>query len=73
MPEQERFLSQFFVRVNGTDLESQLMDELLQVVVDSNLHLPDMFVIRVHDESLKWIEDGPFELGATVEIGAVTT
>jgi phage protein D/phage baseplate assembly protein gpV len=73
MPEQERFLSQFFVRVNGNDLESELMDELLQVVVDSNLHLPDMFVIRVHDESLKWIEEGPFELGASVEIGAVTT
>jgi phage protein D/phage baseplate assembly protein gpV len=39
------------------------------VVVDGNLHLPDMFVICVHDERLRWVDDGPFELGASVEIG----
>lgn len=71
MPEQRK-LSHFFIRINNTDLASEVMDDLIEVVVDSNLHLPDMFVIRVHDEGLNQMDEGPFELGAAVEIGAVT-
>jgi phage protein D len=69
MPPQQRLLSHIFIRVDGTDLQPQLMDDLTQVTVDSNLHLPDMFEIRVHDESLEHIDRGPFALGAAVEIG----
>ena len=68
MPKSEKLLSHIFIRVNGTDLDPQLMDDLTRVDVDSNLHLPDMFAIRVHDESLEWVDQGPFELGAEVEI-----
>jgi phage protein D/phage baseplate assembly protein gpV len=70
MPQRPKLISHLFIRVNGTDLEPELMDDLFQVLVDSNLHLPDMFVIRVHDEELRWVDEGPFELGAAVEIGA---
>ena len=69
MPPQQRLLSHIFIRVDGTDLQAQLMDDLTLVTVDSNLHLPDMFVIRVHDESLEHVDRGPFALGAEVEIG----
>lgn len=66
---QQRLLSHVFIRVGGNDLQSDLMDDLTRVVVDSNLHLPDMFEIRAHDEGLEWIDQGPFDLGAEVEIG----
>ncbi len=66
---QQRLLSHVFIRVNGSDLDSELMDDLTSVVVDSNLHLPDMFEIRVHDEQVRWIDQSSFELGAEVEIG----
>ena len=69
MPQQEQLLSHIFIRVNGTDLQPDLMDDLVRVVIDSNLYLPDMFVIRVHDEGLEHVDSGPFELGAEVEIG----
>jgi len=69
MPQRQRLLSHIYIRVSGNDLQSDLMDDLLQVVIDSNLHLPDMFTIRVHDEELEWVDTGPFELGASVEIG----
>jgi phage protein D/phage baseplate assembly protein gpV len=69
MPQQEKLLSHIFIRVGGTDLQSDLMDDLTRVAIDSNLHLPDMFVIRVHDEGLECMDSGPFELGAEVEIG----
>jgi phage protein D len=72
MPQQERLLSHVFIRVDGTDLDPQLMDDLTRVVVDANLHLPDMFMIRIHDEELRWIDQGPFDLGAEVEIGVKT-
>lgn len=71
MPGQERPVNHFLIRVNGELLSPQLMDALIEVVVDSNLHLPDMFVIRAHDERLEWIDRGPFRLGAAVEIGVV--
>jgi phage protein D len=70
MPSQQRLISHIFIRVNGSDLNPQVMDDLVHVTVDSNLHLPDMFVIRVHDEALEWTDRGPFDLGAEVEIGA---
>jgi phage protein D len=69
MPQQPALVSHIFIRVDGADLEPQLMDDLIQVAVDSNLHLPDMFVLRVHDEALRWVDQGPFKLGASVEIG----
>jgi phage protein D len=70
MPQREKLISHMFIRVGGSDLDPAIMDDLVQVVVDTNLHLPDMFVIRIHDEELKWVDQGPFELGAPVEIGA---
>lgn len=69
MPPRERLLNHILIRVNGADLQPQLMDDLIQVTVDTNLHLPDMFAICVHDEGLTWIDNGPFALGAEVQIG----
>ena len=69
MPQRQKLISHVFVRVNNNDLAAELMNDLVQVTVDTNLHLPDMFVIRVHDEQLRWTDQGPFELGAVVEIG----
>lgn len=71
MPVQEKPVNHFLIRVDGELVPTQLMDDLIDVVVDSNLHLPDLFMIRVHDESLEWIDRGPFSLGASVEIGVV--
>jgi phage protein D/phage baseplate assembly protein gpV len=67
MPREKR-IDQIAIKVNGADLPRDLMDALLEVVVDSSLHLPDMFIIRVHDDELKWMDEGPFALGASVEI-----
>ena len=71
MAERTKLISHFLIRVNGTDVDSTIMDNLADVVVDSNLHLPDMFVIRVHDPELECIDGGPFELGAPLDIVAV--
>ncbi len=67
MPE-ERRVDQITIKVNGADLPRELMDVLYEAVVDSSLHLPDMFVLRFHDDGLKWVDEGPFEPGAPVEV-----
>ncbi len=72
MPQRQKLITHIFIRVDGDDLEPRLMDDLIQVVVDSSLHLPDMFLIRFHDEELRWVDEGPFALGAEVEIGVKT-
>ncbi len=69
MPTPERPISHFIIRVDGRVLPPGLMDDLLDVSVDSNLHLPDMVLIRFHDEKLEWLDHGPFKLGAAIEIG----
>ncbi|MBN1643164.1 MAG: VgrG-related protein [Anaerolineae bacterium] len=69
MPQRQKLISHIFIRVNGADLSAQLMDDLTDVTVDTNLYLPDMFVIQLHDESLESVDQGPFDLGAEVEIG----
>jgi phage protein D/phage baseplate assembly protein gpV len=33
--------------------------------------MPDMFLIQLHDDALQWVDEGPFALGAEVEIAAL--
>lgn len=37
------------VKINGTSLDADTQDRLLEVVVEQSLHLPDMAVLRFHD------------------------
>lgn len=71
MPTEARLMDHLYVKVDGNDLPAEIMDDLMEVTVESSLHLPDMLTIRVHDEELQWIDDGPFALGKEVEISAI--
>lgn len=68
MPAEAKLLDHLFIRVDGQDLPSQVMNDLMEVSVETDVRLPDMFRIRIHDEELRWIDEGPFALGAEVEI-----
>lgn len=71
MPEQKKLLDHFQVTISGDDLPAEAMDNVIEISVESSLHLPDMFTIQLHDEGLKWIDEGPLELGKVVEIVAL--
>lgn len=71
MPNRPKLMDHILIKVDGNDLPAKIMDDLLEVTVESSLRLPDMFTIHVHDEQLKWVDEGPFGLGKEVEIGAV--
>ncbi len=66
-----KLMDHLFVKIDGTDLPKEAMDDLIQLTVDTSLHLPDMFTIHIHDERVKWVDEGPFGLGKEVEISAL--
>lgn len=67
MPEEVR-LDQISIKVNGSQIPHELMDVLEDVEVDTSLYLPDMFILTFHDDELRWMDQGLFQLGATVLI-----
>jgi len=71
VPNEQRLMDHLYIKVDGNDLPSEIMDDLIEVVVDTSLHVPDMFTIQVHDEHLQWVDEGPFELGKEVEIAFI--
>jgi phage protein D/phage baseplate assembly protein gpV len=62
--------SQIFIKVGGSDISTDLMNALREVVVDSSLQLPSMFTLSFYDPQLKWVDDAQFDLGKEVEISA---
>jgi phage protein D len=46
------------------------MDDLIEVVVEDNVQLPDMFSIHLHDGQLRWTNSGLLQVGRAVEITA---
>jgi phage protein D len=69
---QTPYLSQCQIRIDGWDAPLELMQDLIEVVVDSSLYLPSMFTIRVNDPDLKWVDDARLDIGKPVEIRMTT-
>jgi len=61
---------QFYIKINGAAPPDPLYNDLGKVVVDDNLHLPDMFTLQIYDPQLNWVDGDTFQLGAEIEIGA---
>ncbi len=60
--------ARFSLKVNGAEMNTELQRDVMEIVVDTNLHLPDMFSIQLHDDKVEWVDDSRFDLGKSVEI-----
>lgn len=58
------------IKVDGRDLPRPLYTQLIEVVVDQHVHLPGMFLVRLHDPDLTLLDNGPFDLATPLEITA---
>jgi phage protein D len=65
---QPTLVSQITIQVNGNAVQEPVMARLARVIVDQNVHLPGMFVLRFHDPDLELINRGPFDLTQEVVI-----
>ena len=60
----------FEVIIGGKPAPEDLLRDVIEIVVDDSLHLPDMFTLQIHDGDLKWVDAELFAVGTEVEIWA---
>ena len=72
MPEAQELASQIYLSIGGAEVSKSDMQELVEVVVDQHVHLPDFFTLRLHDNELKLLDSGPFELTKEIMIESAT-
>jgi phage protein D len=69
MPKAE-LLSHMSIKIGGKDAPAAMMHDLNEIMVDTSLHLPDMFTIELNDDSLEWIDSSLLDVGSSVGISA---
>jgi phage protein D/phage baseplate assembly protein gpV len=66
-------ISEFTVKIGGSAVSQDFMRDVLEIVVDSSLHIPSMFTIQLRDPTFNWVENtGLLDIGKKVEIEAKT-
>ncbi len=70
MPDTSNLLSQFYVKIDGKKATEEFMHDLVEVRVESSLHLPDIATLTLHDARLHWVDFASLAPGKTVEIAA---
>ena len=73
MPETNKLISHFYLKIEGAQVSEDFMRDLLEITVDNSLHMPDVATIVLNDPRLKWIDDALVMPGKTVEISATAT
>ncbi len=61
-------MSQAYVKLDGADLPSPFMDDLLRIRVDSSVHLPDLAVLEFDNSDMKWSEQDGIQIGQEIKI-----
>ncbi|HEX2914634.1 MAG TPA: VgrG-related protein [Chloroflexia bacterium] len=56
------------IKIDGTALSSDVMNDLLEVEVCQSLYVPAMFTIRLYSSELKWFDSTNFDVGKEVVI-----
>lgn len=70
MPEENQLASQVSIKIDGNDVQDDVMGKLAAIMVDQHAFLPAMFTIRFYDADLSIMDSGPFNLTKQVEISA---
>ena len=68
MPAPNELASQVKIKLDGTDVQQNVMDQLASLTVDQHSHLPGMFLLRFLDPGLELLNNGPFDLTKEVEV-----
>jgi phage protein D/phage baseplate assembly protein gpV len=68
MPAPNELASQVKIKVDGSDIQQNVMDTLASLSVDQHSHLPGMFLLRFLDPGLELLNKGPFDLIKEVEV-----
>jgi phage protein D/phage baseplate assembly protein gpV len=75
------YLSKPLLKLGGSDAPAELMEEgVLEIIVDESLHMPSMFILKVHnvyapasEKSKTWQYEKHFNIGDPISIGFVSS
>src|SRR6266508_1826676 len=70
MPDTNTLLSQFYLTIDGADAPHDLMGDLVEVSVETSLHLPDVATLTLHDPRLRWVDDNRLAPGTAITVAA---
>ncbi|HTI52454.1 MAG TPA: VgrG-related protein [Planctomycetaceae bacterium] len=73
MSETSSLISQVHVKIDGNYVSEEFMQAVVEVSVESSLHMPDVTTIVLHDPKLRWIDDPLVAPGKAVEILTTAT
>jgi phage protein D len=68
MVKTSEFIAQVYIKLNGQDLATSYMSELISVEVDSSLTLPTMFSLRFRDPELALLLSDQLKPGGEIQI-----
>ena len=61
-------MSQMYLKVNGQYAAEDMMEAVAEIMVDTSMHLPNMFTIRLQDPNFEWMDSPLLEIGKLVAI-----
>src|SRR4029453_10912507 len=72
MAETQHLLPQIYIEGEGMaePTSRQLMADLVDITVESSLHLPDVASLVLHDTRLRWLDDASLEPGKGLKVSA---
>ena len=65
-----KFSSLFSIKIGGSNVPEEFYDSIEEAIVDTQLNMPGMFSIRLHDPDLKWVDDEMLDIGRELSISA---
>jgi len=66
----EDLIGQANLILDGSQAPREIMDDLMEVEVNTTLHLPSMFVLRLRNADMRWLEAPTFAIGKKAEVWA---
>lgn len=72
MSEPGKLIHHFYLEINGRKAPKDLMHALLEIAVESSLHMPDVATLIIHDPQLRWLDDALLRPGQELRVQAIT-
>jgi phage protein D len=70
VPDTTGLLSQIYVELNGQAAPADFVQDLLDIVVENSLHLPDVATLTMNDPRGKWVDDEVLAPGKSVKVAS---
>src|SRR5579859_3150106 len=70
MPDTTHLLSQFYLKLDGALASDEINNDLLEISIESSLHLPDVAMVTLHDPHLRWVDNDMLAPGKGLQIAA---